>query len=560
MFQIYGDRTQGNDGSIDFLWQNGIIDGNDENQGDENLDSWDNYDKCKGMKIVRFRHAELDGVTIREIRGHGVNHWNNKKFHAHDCIIDQSISKRKPEGGTRRDGIGGSSDVTIYERITGFAADDLVTLAVGAFSPPKGFSGWSTWDSDVELFIARDIVATTKKDHDGMDRYTWTAATIHLLNGYRVKEARLEGIRGETYTSLIRAGGYQEGYYGTIENLYIKDVTGDSYGDSDNACISLYGSPDSDDVFIDNVVIDNFVRKVNRSGQLKQNINSYYTKIKNLVIQNTHVEYGPFVTERPPIFIETGESEIEMLKTSGISIRDRSNPTNPALRIYSKITTNDFVTRYYADSLDMGPRDNSSTRRVFNVVGQGGVIPYGFEILIDYENGWVLSEPGAHCTDRMVGALLVDNGGSWKQLTKPTNLWNSSSHGKPALGLWKVGFENVVVSSPMGMCIGWRCISEGVGNGAVFVPIYPDVASAPGSLDIDWKPTDTNVTPGTVVSREIGAAEGVDYPGGQAGILTLYMGYNDSAWTYETYRRRDNGSVYTRQWQPASDSWTPFVS
>ncbi len=302
-------------------WNGGVINGNDENQGAE---TGEDFDKVKGMVFKNVTNLIVENLTVKNTRGHGINHWNCNRVVFRDIQFEQSLSTLRPNGGSRRDGITGMSSNVLIDNISGFTDDDLIAILSGV-----DWAGANTTPVDIENIEIRNIKA--KKHSSG--RNPWRGVAVYTSGGYTTKNININGINGDMNYGIIHIGNYGKPTSGTVKNINISNVYGESvYHETfDTGMIGIT------DVTIDNININNitcnlttdintnkFLIAINDSEINKININNV---AYNVYIATTN--YNTILRE----YTSTGSTR--NIKTCSIN--------NVALKFFNATYTNGFL-------------------------------------------------------------------------------------------------------------------------------------------------------------------------------------------------------------------------
>jgi hypothetical protein len=238
-------------------WTGGTINGNDINQGTE---SGANFDTVKGMVFKNVKNLSVQGLTVKNTRGHGINHWNCDGVVFRDIQFDQSLSTLVPNGGSRRDGITGMSSNLLIDNISGFTDDDLVAVLCGV-----DWAGTNTTPISVSNIEIRNVKA--KKHSSG--RNPWNGVAIYASGGYSITNIKVDGVYGDFNSFMLTMGNYDKPTRGSVFKASISNIYGEatiSTGTSDFGMIRVK------DVTVDQLIVKNVLAKLTVSGNTKKHL------------------------------------------------------------------------------------------------------------------------------------------------------------------------------------------------------------------------------------------------------------------------------------------------
>lgn len=314
-------------------WTGGVINGNDSNQG---VEQGENFDTVKGMVFKNVKNLYVQGVTVKNTRGHGINHWNCDGVVFRDIQFDQSLSTLRPDGGSRRDGITGMSSNVLIDNVSGFTDDDLVTVLCGV-----DWAGSNTKPINVSNIEIRNVKA--KKHLSGRD--PWNGVAIYASGGYSITNIKVDGLYGDFNSFVLTMGNYGKPTRGSIIKPVISNIFGEatqSTGSSDSGQIRIK------DVTIDQLIFKNVLSKLTVSGNTKRHlIRTEDVDITKLIIDN--VSYGISIplTDFVAILNEytSGSHNIAEVQNNNISLYFSSSYKNGIL-FYKNSGTSQQTTLY----------------------------------------------------------------------------------------------------------------------------------------------------------------------------------------------------------------------
>lgn len=190
-------------GTNNFSWKGGEIDGNWEGQGGETLDGNGNIqDVSHGLIVSMFNKAKVSDLYIHDCMGHHVNHGGNYFFWADDITIKAHPSILKPEEGARGDGITGCSRHILITNCRGFTTDDFVGIFAG-INWIEGIGPESGGYRDIDSIVMRNINPQSLTV-DGVTYYSYTACSIRSCYGKTIGKIDIKGVHGDTKVAGIR--------------------------------------------------------------------------------------------------------------------------------------------------------------------------------------------------------------------------------------------------------------------------------------------------------------------------------------------------------------------
>ncbi|TDX78737.1 hypothetical protein EDF35_1951 [Rathayibacter sp. PhB151] len=194
--------------------------GNDENQGDEAADG-NNYDRSKGMLLMRGRRLTLIDVTVEHTRGHGVNYFGWDYVFVRSYRVMQMKNPVSTAGARRRDGITGAAKHVDIDGVSGYTADDLVAVGVGIRWSPLGATG-AVNAATVNIRGVSAQVCDTDSEVKA-----WRGVALYAMNGYTFDSVSISNVTGQTKSGHVMLKCYADaGDTGAGVNTgYIKSIT-----------------------------------------------------------------------------------------------------------------------------------------------------------------------------------------------------------------------------------------------------------------------------------------------------------------------------------------------
>jgi len=523
-------------GLTNIKWIGGIVNGNDVNQGDQVADGAA-FDISKAFYLVNVNGMEVGNLTIKTVRGHGINHWNCNNFHFHDIKFDQTIDAITPTGGKRRDGVTGSSSNGLIENISGYTNDDMVALLCGV-----EWAGVGTVAQNIENVSIKNIRGQTK---DGQN--TWRGAVVYTLSGYKADKINIDGVYGDFAEAIIQVGSYDPLTTGIAGCINVSNFGGKA--------MRTVGGGNRTPVYIYNVNVD------------------------NLNLSNGYVEYDDTYVGANSASIVVSKSTINTLKINSITIVDKRTSDvahtlvkvkNDGIRELTINNASNYSTLFptstlktivireqsggsgtgtvnlYGSNWNIGRETTGVTKANVTVAG-GILVPFSSVIVCGLSD---ISTPstGALMTDYNCGVCLYD-GSKWVQQTTPTRDFGSI----PTTGNWKVGFRFKSYNSP------YNAVSEYINlNGTAPFDWYPIPSSviyyAPAA---SFSYPLSNFASGVETHFQIGGADAASFPGGIAGKFTTYRAVSGDSQAYQLYRPVQTNQIWERYWN--GSAWTAFV-
>lgn len=278
-------------------WIGGILDGNDSGQGVRETSATNNeFDFSNGFRFYEVSNLIVKNVKIKNVRGHGIEHWNcnNVVFDNIEFSQDYDLVNF-PLGGSRRDGISGGSSNIIINNIYGFTDDDLI-----------GFIAGSPWHEskpmDLENVTITNIFPKFKNK-----RPTYSAVRINVCEGKTLKNVHVSNVYGTTQRPAIRVGGYDQ-YYGTLKNITIDNVDIECINNWDEEGCILVEQGNIDKLTLNNINTKN-ASTYRPSFLLVNN-----ATIKELIIDKCKLDVVGEFTDRV-VFIKINQDETKLKPT-----------------------------------------------------------------------------------------------------------------------------------------------------------------------------------------------------------------------------------------------------
>ena len=195
-------------------WEGGILNGNDRGQGERTTDV-STYDFTNAFRFLQVENLSVKNIIVREVRGHGIEHFNCNNVIFDNIIIDQDYDLVNfPNGGGRRDGITGSSCNITYNNIRGFTDDDLIAINTGV----DWHEGVAAGVENVEIRNVRSYTKSGVIPHSSI--------RIMSTSGYDMKNVLVDNMDSTTNMPPIRIGGYSSYNGGQMYNINIRNVSG----------------------------------------------------------------------------------------------------------------------------------------------------------------------------------------------------------------------------------------------------------------------------------------------------------------------------------------------
>ena len=234
-----------------FSWDGGIVNG----QASEHLDIskpnyWDSADKDgntawghdyqRGFLINGYKNVNIKNIQIKDIFGHGIAHYGNTNFNVDNIVIEQGIDNiTHPNGGSRRDGISGSSENIRINNIRAFTDDDYIAIVDNL--------DWGFGKTHVKYVYINNCEILEKTNHSSIQ-----IIGIYGDGSYKIENMSITNVNGITSKQLSKITNCQ------ISNLTLKDINVKckNTNTGDNGQISFYG-------VIDNLTIDNVIFESN---------------------------------------------------------------------------------------------------------------------------------------------------------------------------------------------------------------------------------------------------------------------------------------------------------
>jgi len=523
-------------------WFGGVINGNDANQGDQTLDGT-TFDKTKGFYMLGVDFLEIAYVTLRNLRGHGINHWNCDVVYIHDIECDQTIDVVTPVGGKRRDGVTGSSNYVTIERVKGYTNDDMVAVLAGV-----DWAGPGTFPQTVKKVTVRDIDGGAKSGQK-----TWRAVRILSLDGYRMEDVLVENVTGECANRQIEVGSYDPYGKGDFGKVTINTAS----GVFPNSSVYANNSP----IFV------------------------YNADIEKLTINDTDYTVPPAIDASAVSAIFTDKADILEMFVNGATLTDkratdslvstvlvRNNSIRDLCIVGASVESQNFPTSVNTFILIRRQVGGSGTGDVnlrgdswrtglagtnllkWNVRKESGDLTcFTFAAIVGITES---KEVGGAClTDLQCGQVQVNDDLQWRQVSIPKRAY---SRGFPTTGFWRTGFQFVPTGAPRNAVAFYTTVSgtapfdwKGTPSGVIGAGVADDFSAAPSTY-----------APSVDTIVEVGAANAASFPEGLPGVLTTRLSNASDTtfvWASQEYKIRGTNKVYSRFWQTGSSTWSAFV-
>lgn len=210
-------------------WSGGTLDGRDADQGDWTLGG-NAFDVSKGLVLTGASLAVVEDLTVRRVRGHGVNHWNNERFVARRLHFDQGIDSSQPAGGRRRDGVTGMSKHVDISNISGYSGDDLVAVIAGASWGTRGAAG------AINIESVRISNVRPESSRQDSSRKAWRAVAIWCKDGRGFGSVTVDDVAGDTTLSHVAVMSNNDApgtFGGYVTNLSVSRVAGTNHSSTE---------------------------------------------------------------------------------------------------------------------------------------------------------------------------------------------------------------------------------------------------------------------------------------------------------------------------------------
>lgn len=524
-------------------WKGGVLDGNSSGQGVEVLGVDGGADDfSKGFKMCKVNDLEIEQVTVKNVRGHSINHWNCTNVHIHHIQIDSYASTLFPNGGGRGDGVTGSSTYINIHDISGYSNDDMVAIAAGV-----DWAGSGTYQQDVEVAVVKNIRcgSKTKADASGL-AYSWRGVVGYTLAGYTIGKLIVDGLFGD-----VAYAAYQIGSYGTYARGVCDSATFTNVKTRTRLTTgSLAGSFTLVD--IGTLTLSNLDQTLaDGAGYNEQFITFDNATCKELAMQSALFKNESTLSTRQERMVHMRASA----SISRISMTDCGfqPPTNVAASREYLVAGTPVV-----GTLELhcrGFRSNLKDRTNYNVsITTGALIPYSYEIVSELTQ-LATDKTGMFLTDVRAGQLFKESD-YWKTVVPMRYPYAS---GAPTAGRWDLGMTTSVTDAPAAGMSGWRCMQAGTfgGTAPTFDRMYVDRRITAGANFNTY--TILDMTPGSTRFIEVGATFAASAPGAGAGVCEMHRGSTD-AFSYYKYSSRDTNNVYYARWDATNNVFfTPVL-
>ena len=577
-------------GTNNFSWKGGEIDGNWEGQGGETLGASGNIqDVSHGLIVSMFNHAEISDLYIHDCMGHHINHGGNWMFHAHDIRIEAHPSALKPDEGARGDGITGCSRNILIENIYGFTTDDFVGIFAG-INWIEGIGSDASGYHEIDTVTLRNLNPSARTI-GGVTYYSWTGCSIRPCYGKTILSVDIDGIKGDTraagarlHTATVSASGGvpTSEYYGNFGDINIKNID-----------IQVHGKPS-----------DSYTNKLSNAavqiGATNPNVfsatGSYLQTAKSVSIENVRAQIGNYslsaVTvghiqcdrvlidgvsltyDAPTLYADAillvGQNSIRELTAS--NIRQQMNDSADASILAQRRVINTF---YGGDIITLRGEnlsrfvDSADSSLVPNVLTNNNAT-YGYSasklLIASYD--YVLSAAAAfggiafsrsmRMSVAKIGRYSVSSNGV-KLLDDYVSNWDTTDFGRPSASnfpgyaymAWTEGTVIRVKGSTHHDCLGWVCRS----SSPTWQLLSTQVADTYGEITPTWEPT--SATPGV---EFITYATSGAWPVAGGGVVRTSVSTNSSVGirAVQEFIPRSFLAKYTRIYQ--AGAWTAWKS
>lgn len=264
----------------DFTWNGGVFELNGSNQV---LPNWDNLSGA--FCLTRFNKVEIRNCVFNDSYGHTINHWGNKTLICDNITFNNKVRLNKlgnMNGGSRSDGITGSSQNIQISNIKGFTDDDMVAVVSGL--------DWGYGRSKVNTCYIKNVQCTK----DALNTWgVWNVLGIYTNKNNFIETLSIENVKGDVNFSFLKTGG------GHVKNLNINNVevskkSADTYYQT---LLQFYEHVQMDNVNISNFKYDNnnlteeYFLELS-TVEIKTSTNSDYSYIKNLYLNDITVNHN----------------------------------------------------------------------------------------------------------------------------------------------------------------------------------------------------------------------------------------------------------------------------
>lgn len=537
---------------------------------------------CMGFFVTNADLFEVAGVTVKEVRGHGVVHWGCERFSARSVYLDQWLTSGTAGfvPGTRRDGITGMSRHVSIENVSGFTNDDMVAIVSG-----------STW-YDVSAPIVTQSVSIRgircgTKAAVGSDVQHGTTQGISIYSDSgAIGDIHIEDVSGTVclgfvrITRSVRVGG------GSVDRVLVSKVSGvvtnelaplvtNSFTKSDNftAFIAVR------DVDVRSLLVTECAATYSADRRIdlpmvwvvRARIDTLSASDLVLEVLGANASDNPLVASDANASSDRPLPRIGLLSLGNVAIRRGATAAGGGGAIYWQRAQADDPTRVRLHDADVG---QGSTLPQHVVVVAGKVIPLSREIVIDVAqlrpagsaDAGFFPSSGALVTTTTAGVLSCSDGQNWRQIERPTVDYAAPSAGQPALTGFRAGWAVDVVGAPFGALTGWYAAQKDstslewvpiASNGTVYrnLTIAPlDLALtafAPGvqtRIELDWRSTWS-----APLSADLGT--------GQRGatLITDRPLAGNEAYASQTLSPQGLSALYRRTWSTATSTWSAWT-
>lgn len=297
-------------GTNNFSWKGGEIDGNWEGQGGETLDGNGNIqDVSHGLIVSMFNRAVVTGVHAHDCMGHHINHGGNWFFHAYDIDLKSHPSALKPEEGARGDGITGCSRHILIENIRGFTTDDFVGIFAG-INWIEGIGPESGGYRDIDSIVLRNLNPQSLTV-DGVTYPAWTGCSIRPCYGKKIPYIDIDGIHGDVraagarlHTAVVTTWGAAppSEYWGSFGHISVRNVSVQVHGKSSDSFTNK----------LSNAAVQIGSPNPNRYST----VGDYIQRADSVTIENVSARIGPYSLAAVTI----GHLQCDRVKVDGLSL------------------------------------------------------------------------------------------------------------------------------------------------------------------------------------------------------------------------------------------------
>lgn len=256
----------------------GVFDGNDYGQGEQPSVGLFNFSNA--FRFYNVEHLRVSDLTLKNIRGHSIQHWNCNDVIFENIEFRQSVDMvTKPNGGSRRDGITGGSSNVVYRNLRGFTDDDMIAIL-------SGVAWGGVQVENVENILIQNVICEDREIQKGTNHNTWCGVRIACANGYKTKNVVIDGLKGKFANYFVRLGGYDDYKGGFLENITIR-----------NGIIEALNMPsmydEKGDIFVEQCIVNSLTID-NVVSRTETEFKGCFLFLKNASVENlkmTNVDY-----------------------------------------------------------------------------------------------------------------------------------------------------------------------------------------------------------------------------------------------------------------------------